>query len=368
MSIQSSVSRVLDRSIGRSLFDEYRYSDHSLGLFRIILGGYFMLMQMPPLLTEISALPDSLYLAPIGMMQLFSGFPPAWVMVLLYVLGLLFASALVLGLRVRVAGVGLTLTMLVVYGFKYSLGKVDGSLPILVTPAFFAFSGWERAFSLNQKPVREGDHNRLILAYWAWILGILLLTAGLPKLVGGWADVTTQATRQYYFHALFEGQREMFLQPAMQKLEARWLWEAFDWFTLLLELSFLALPMRQRWMQWGLALMILLHIGILMIMNVPSASYPVIYLGFFALDEPARWLSERTTNLRWHEWQWQKKVALLIGVAALGFGLSSLLRVGFEAIATMWGTTVVALVPAFFVESIAAILAVRWMYRQLRKH
>src|SRR5687768_18063707 len=110
-----------------------------------------------------------MYAPPPGPMQLFGGFPDAWV---LHALELVLAAvfvALLVGYRVGLTSVTATVTMVLGYGFAYSLGKIDHNVLFILTPVVLAAAGW----------CGRGTVRPVVLRLWAFAIGLALLSAGL---------------------------------------------------------------------------------------------------------------------------------------------------------------------------------------------
>jgi len=338
----------------------YRMPDAHWTALRVIIALYYGLSMMPPNLTPLTSLPDALFQPPLGFMRLLHGFPSEGLAIALLVASYVAIAALLVGVAVRLAGIGLTLLLVLGYGFQFSTGKVDSNIVELLLPLVLAFGAGRQRDLENSNNGRRVRFQPAVFV-WAWVVASLLVTAALPKLIGGWLDPSVSATRQYFLHTYHEIHRTAFLQPLALRLDIPVVWKGLDYFTLLAEGIFLIAPFRRRWMQWGSMLMMCLHVGILLVLNIPSVGFFLAYAVFFDLSGcfPKRLVALATG--------YQRRPALLqigwvLGVAALLGGLGY----GYHAIQQASADpTQFRLHAALLAEGVGLLFALSWAGRQL---
>lgn len=244
-------------------------SQADLARYRAIYAAVTLLML--PSFTWLAGYPDALYRPPAGPFRLVDGFPPAWVLAGLGLLVAVAMGCLLAGAWVRIASLVATVAMIAGFGFSYSLGKIDHNLLVVVTPVVMLAAGWAPGSVVRP----------WVLRFWAFTIGVAMLTAGLAKLGGGWLDPTTHAVQGYTFQQVYSFDLTGWLGAAMTHVTAPWLWEPMDWAAVLLECSLIVLSvLGLRWFRVGLALLAVFHVGVMLMMNIPFAGSVIVYAGF----------------------------------------------------------------------------------------
>lgn len=237
--------------------------------FRVIYAAV-MLMLLPSF-TLVAAYPDSLYRPPPGPFEMLAGFPPLWILASLEVALALALAALLVGYWVGIASVAVTVLMVAGLGFSYSLGKIDHNILPTIAPLFLLAAGWS-----GRREPREW-----VMRLLAWTIGLSFLTAGLPKLMNGWLDPATQATRGWFVESYYSQGRTAWLADWLIGIKAGWLWEPMDWAAVLLELSIVVLAVCS-WRAWraGLVALTVFHLGVLLMLNINFADNVLVYAAF----------------------------------------------------------------------------------------
>jgi uncharacterized membrane protein YphA (DoxX/SURF4 family) len=267
----------------RWIFESYVVTPDGLGLYRIAFSLFALLFLMPGAaeyvrFSFLGGLPDVFFLPPVGPMQWAGGFPPDGLFGLLEALLILSLTAMLFGYYTRTASVATTLLFLVGYGFAYSLGKINHNILFVLLPLVMSFSNWGAAYSFDARANRGAR----TVASWPLVLlllltGFAMFTAGLPKILGGWLDPTTQATygrfvRQFFVH----GRRDL-LAPLAIDLQSPVLWEVFDIVTVGFEIGFLFAvlhPLTTRVFAVGA---IAFHTGITLVLNIAFVPNYIVY-------------------------------------------------------------------------------------------
>jgi len=211
-------------------------------------------------------------------MQLAPSFPSALFFEGLHLLlGLSFA-ALLFGYHTRIASVAATGLMLLAFGFSYSLGKVNHNMLFVLLPSLMACSNWGAAYSFDAQAHRTSRD----IASWPIMLvvlmtGFAMFTAGLPKILGGWLDPSTQAAQGRFVRAFFVQGRQDLLAPLAIQVDAPMLWELFDIATVCLEVGFLFAilsPIATRLFVVGA---VAFHTGVMLTMNIAFMVNLIVY-------------------------------------------------------------------------------------------
>ena len=238
-----------------------------LARFRVIYAVVGLLTV--PSFAWVAAYPDAMYAPPPGPMQVFGGFPDAWVLHGLELVAAAAFAALLVGYRVGLASVTATLAMLIGYGFAYSLGKIDHNVLFIFTPAVLAAAGWSG----------RGTVRPTVLRLWAFSIGLALLSAGLAKVLAGWLDPSTQATHGSALLFVHAYDRSGLLTTLTLRSDVR-LWEPFDVAAVVLECGFVLTVFSWVWFRRGLAMLCLFHVGVLLLFGIPFGHNVLAYAAF----------------------------------------------------------------------------------------
>lgn len=268
-------------TLDRWIFAGFPASARGLGLFRIVFALYVLLVLSPSAdLLLVGRLPAGLFAPPPGPMRLVSAPPPAFLAVLSVALDVALV-ALLLGARTRAASVAVSVLLLVGYGFAFSFGKVIHNILFVLAPLCLAASGWGAAYSVDRLRGRvRGAVKAWPLAVLALLIGFAMFTAGFPKLLGGWLDPSTQATRGHFVNQYFSHDRQDFLGPLFLSLRSDAAWEVLDVATVVLELGFLAAVFVPRVFRVFLGLAVGFHLGTLLMLNISFAFNLIVYAAF----------------------------------------------------------------------------------------
>lgn len=288
------------------------FTPRDLGRYRIVYC--VLLFFLVPRLSWLADYPDSFYKPPTGPFQLLSGFPPGPVLTAIELAVFAFLAGTLLGWYTTVCSIGLSIALMVDYGLAFSVGKVDHSMVMVIVPLILAFSRWGDCCSLDALRRRRAaapsgssgqgidlDDPAAQLQWPVRLLGLAIgtafVSAALPKLMGGWLSLSTQASYAYQVRSEFASGRPSWLSDLLVQMRFPPMWEFLDWATVLLEgLAVLALL---SWRSWRivLAFLALFHVGIGLSLGIWFGSNVVAYAAFVAwgrlplpkLHLPERW-------------------------------------------------------------------------------
>ncbi len=281
------------KRLDRWLFDAFRPTARGLAAYRMAYALFVLLILDPghsPYFNfhPLSELPDSFFLPPPGPMQLFTGFPPRWFFVGLHLLLDLSLVALLFGYRTRLASWAIGALFLIGFGFLFSAGKINHVFLFVILPWVMSFTNWGAAWSLDARQERV----RPTVAGWplallALLVGFAMFTAGFTKLLGGWLDPSTQATRGHWLKQYYVVGRQDLLADLVTAPIPTGLWELMDWGTVLLEIGFLPAVFIPSLFRVFLSLMVLFHLTTALLFNITFAQNLIVYAAFLNWDRIA---------------------------------------------------------------------------------
>lgn len=261
------------------------FAVNDLAVFRVLFAGGVLLTLQP--VQWIASLPDNQFNPPPGPMMLLKAFPSRIPLEGLEVVTAVLAAALLLGLCTRTVSILLALALMTEFGLVFSIGKIDHSIALVLTPATMAFSAWGDALSFDSC-VRRRDAKPKEVAQWpmrllAVMIGLSFVTAGWSKLRSGWLDPHTHAVQGYFVHGYLAGGRTGWFASHAMDVQLGRLWEVADWFTVGLELGLVLTVFSWRWFRVAIAVATLFHLGVLLLMNI------VFSWNMFAYGALVRW-------------------------------------------------------------------------------
>lgn len=327
----------------------YALDPRSLAVSRVLYCAYLLLFVDLSQFAFVAELPAALWRPPPGLMMLWPRPPSA-----AFTLGLIaaievLAVLVAVGWRTRGTSWALSGAVFVLAGLTTCSGKIDHNIFLWLTPLFVG-GQWGRAWSLDAAEGRtDPTVDPLASAALAVLIGFCMLSAGLPKLFGGWLNPDHQATRAHFLRNTYLFERSGGLAPQIAQLSSKVFWELGDWVTVIWELGFLATVRWPRLFRWMLVSAIGFHTAVLLAFNIGFSANLVAYavlapwcdgwtpsrgpsrrrwmlpvalaagLGFAVAPSPARWLGEIGGYP-------QLPSALAFGLAAVMLGLWSVGR------------------------------------------
>lgn len=289
--------------LDRWIHTSFRASPQGLGAYRIFYAVFALLVVAPghdvyASLAGFVGLPSSMYAPPPGPMQLFSGFPPRIVAETVHILLNLSLAALLLGYRTRTASILTGVLFLVLFGFSYSIGKINHNILFVLVPIIMSASGWGSALSFDavrrgtasganterSDPPLNGGAVSWPLMLLGLIVGFAIFTAGFAKILGGWLDPNTHAAYGHVLKNVFVRGRSALFAPLVADIESGAVWEMFDYLTVFFEVGFLAACAHRRTLRLFASLAVLFHFGVMLTMNIAFAFNLAVYAAFVDWD------------------------------------------------------------------------------------
>ncbi len=240
-------------------------------VLRVQLGFGLLLFAQWPDPRGLEGVPASLLAPPPGLPQLLTAdvFRTEWFLLFLQVSGTAAVVAFIAGARWSVTL--LTGWAVLSHSILFSYGKIDHTYLPWLLPLALATSGWGRklggkwAFSPSLAPAA-------ILVSIAW------LTAALPKVRGGWLELSTQAVQGFLLTSSKTGPTSGLLLDLPQPIL-----EAVDWAVVCLELALaFAVLGTIRWRSVAVLGAIAFHLSALAVFGIGGDGLAVAYAALLA--------------------------------------------------------------------------------------
>ena len=260
----------IDR-FSRWIFNSYSPSLKGLALFRIFTALMFLFFLMPDAsyYSDLANFPDDFFSPPPGPMMFFDSFPPAWFFFLIHVLLALSWICILIGYKTQIASIAAAIFMLILLGFIFSIGKVNHQMLIIILPLVMAFSNWGGAYSIDaQLSGKRAKANGWTLTLLALFIGFMMFTAGFPKILGGWLNGDTLATKGHLLNQYFVRGRTELLSGFMVDMNVSWVWSLLDWVTVIFETGFLIAVLRAGWTRLFVSFAVLFHFSTMLTLNI----------------------------------------------------------------------------------------------------
>ena len=273
-------------SLDRWISHSYSGTPEGLGIFRIVFSSFLLFFLIPGSGMDhfefLSAIPPDFFNPPPGPLRLLDGYPELIVFRLLRLVIILSVVAMMLGFFTKKASILAGLTVLLLQGGIYSVGKVNHEILIGMVPLVMAWSNWGAAYSVDEF---GGQVSNQKIETWpitllSVFLAFMMFTAGFPKILGGWLDISTQATQGHLMNQYFENGRQALLASAAVKTDVPIFWELLDWATVIFETGFLFVLWKPRLFKIFVGLAVLFHFSTMMILNIAFLPNFAVYALF----------------------------------------------------------------------------------------
>lgn len=255
----------------RWIFESYQPTVQGLALFRIFASMLILFFLMPDATyyVDLASFPDDFFTPPPGPMMFFDSFPPAWFFFLIHTLLALSWICILVGYKTQKASIAAAIFMLILLGFIFSIGKVNHQMIVILLPLLMAFSNWGGAYSLDaQTSGKRTTANGWTLTLLALFIGFMMFTAGFPKILGGWLNGDTFATKGHLLNQYFVRGRTDLLSGYMVSMDLPWMWSILDWVTVIFETGFLIAVLRAGWTRLFVCFAVLFHFSTMLTLNI----------------------------------------------------------------------------------------------------
>lgn len=313
----------------RWIFESYSVTPQGLGFFRIAASLFILFFLMPDSLNYafLSSLPDDFYAPPPGPLMLLESFPAEYIFWTIHVLLVVSLFMMLAGYFTKFSSIAVGLFALFLFGLTYSIGKINHHLLVGVVPVVMAFSNWGAAFSADAARGKGGEKvESWPLTLLALMIGFMMFTAGVPKILGGWLDPGTQATKGHFLNQFFVKERQAMFAEYFYHMDMNFIWELMDWGTIIFETGFLLSVLNSRWFKLFVCFAVIFHFSTLMILNIAFLFNYLAYAAFLDWTKIYLKFREWSQNLSDTASYTVYRSAALFGLTllVLFFGISSL--------------------------------------------
>ncbi len=168
--------------------------------------------------------------------------------------------------------------LIIIFNFKYSLGKVDHPILLLMIFLCYGLTNWnsDKAKGTFLLPIKAETLYAILIAFG-------MLTAGLPK-AANWIDfdISKSGFLGWYYRACFNVSDSLyFLAPYVLKIPQIVI-ELFDYLAVLFELSpiFLLFSGKRKWWVIWCLVACVFHLSTTLLLNISFSSHFLVYLPF----------------------------------------------------------------------------------------
>lgn len=255
------------------IFDTYEVSKEGLGLLRMAASMFIFFFLLPGNGLDhfyyLSSLPTEFYNPPPGPLSLLNSFPSEWVFITIFAIAIVSLGLLFVGLFTKTSSILAGLSILALQGLVFSVGKVNHEIMLPLVPLFMAFSNWGAAYSMDAKFRKEEQEvESWPLVLLSLFIAFMMLTAGIPKILGGWLDPSTQAVKGHVLNQYIVKDRDALLAGMVMNFDVPLFWEILDYATIVFEVGFIAAMFRAGSFRFFLIIAVVFHFSTQLLMNI----------------------------------------------------------------------------------------------------
>ncbi len=278
----SSPKPTYNNWLDRWIFTSFPMSAEAMGLYRILFALYLLIWGVPNF-EWIADSPNSFFNPPTySLGALLNGFPPYWFLQGLSLFIVALTMLLLFGWYTRWVSMGLYIAIVLGKSFAFSYGLIGQDLIVWLVPLLMSFSNWGSKYSIDSRRSNQVPSANHIwpITMMALLLGFGMFSAGVPKLMGGWLDLGTHATRGHFFTQYYVIGNLKLLSSWAINITNPFFWEAMDWGAVLFEILFLAAIIKPKWFRAWLLLAIGFHTTTFLLFNISFHFQYIVYLLF----------------------------------------------------------------------------------------
>ena len=273
--------QLINQKITNWLLNTWKPTFFQLGLARILFCLGFFIFGIPQFI-GISSLELAFFDPPPGVSQLIGPITSGnfwWTFDL--VLRIIFVSMLV-GFRTKESSITFGLLLLFGFTYSYSYGKIDHNIFPVIFPLIMAFTNWGGALSIDSLKNKNTkiEPKGWPLTYLSFLLGWGYFTAGLPKLIGGWLDLSYSTTAGFILRRFYSGAEPLYLNEMFVKINNLFIYKSLDYSTLLFELGFIITIFWSALFLRAVGMAALFHLGVLLTVNIPFTLHVLVLLPY----------------------------------------------------------------------------------------
>lgn len=264
----------------------YAPSARYLAIIRIVFGLWMILF--PVDLRWMTAVPTEFFHPRPGLFFFLATTPPDSFLVALEAARIALGAVLIVGLWTVPVSILLSLVLIISSGVSYSFSKVDHFILFEITPIFLAIAGWGFRWSLDAAISRRRSSGKPRIArgmpvlLFAMTIGWAMLSAAVPKIVGGWLDPNREATRGYLARDILRDEKLGPLGPSLLQVDSSVIWKIVDYSTLIAEGGLILVVLFPTVYRLWLVLLIGFHIGVYLGLGISFVDYAMVYAVFFS--------------------------------------------------------------------------------------
>ncbi|MBZ4486833.1 hypothetical protein LQ938_02880 [Microbacterium sp. cx-55] len=283
----------------RRAADSYRPDQWFLAVLRVAYAGWILLF--PVDIMWIASIPNGFLRPRPGLFGWITDVPSAEVLLAISIVRVLLAVLLALGIMTVPVSVVMSACLIVVSGLSYSFSKVDHFILFELVPVFLAFAGWGTAWSFDAiRRRRRGDPlgaaRGMPVLLFALTIGWAMLSAAVPKVLGGWLDPDRQATRGYLARDVATAAKTGPFADWMLTIDSDLFWKFLDYATILAEGALILFALTPILFRCWVLLLGAFHVGVYLTLGISFIDYVMVYAVFFS--PVVMWLINRVSLAR----------------------------------------------------------------------
>lgn len=261
----------------RQKFQNGDFESHFAAI-RIVFCALLLFIQPPLDISELSKIKPDAWAPPMGFFLIFDCPPTDEVVWYLESSIRVLLVFLMIGFLTRFSSILLSALLLLSSGLRFSTGKIDHDILLILLPLFLARAWGSRVAIKPEKYVAPS------LNLLAVCVGFFFFSSSLFKLFSGWLDLGFSATANWLnFYKLNYGFQGPFANMLLEFPPS--FLEALDWGTVILELAVMPLILHAKTRRLALILCFTFNVAVMMIFGIDFIKLALVY---FALM-PVNW-------------------------------------------------------------------------------
>ncbi len=347
------VSLLIDR-LNAWVNQAFYMSNKTLATYRILYCIAVIFIIGIPNYSWIANHPTYIYNPPsYSIAAFFQGFPGFIFLETLSLSIIVLYLFLLFGFYTRLVSILLTIFMIIGQSFAFSFGKIDHNILFVILPLMMAFSAWGNHYSIDHIRGKEYSSNPWIITIIALVIGFAMFTAGVPKLLHGWLDVSSQATQSYVIKKYYSGAELALWAPYLMNLSSEVFWESLDYLAVVFEIGFLVVVFKPTIFRVFIFLALCFHFFNGLMLDVFFIGNNVVYLLFLK-----RGTFHSAQSFIEGRLLWMITLKNLILSIIIGVGVHFYIQYNFALSELVMTPSILKLTISFFTEKEALVTAI----------
>lgn len=255
-------------------------------LFRILFSLFLISTISLYRYDWISDFPVQFYEPPLSIMSFYTDFPSKLVLHFFNLLIPVLSIFVLLGFQSVISSLLLGISFIIVYSFVFSFGEISHIHFIPFTLILLSFSGWGNSFSLDLILKKKWVNYKYIKVkmnvypYYALLISFSYFTSGFSKLLGGWLNVSFQAS---YFHInkfILQNSQKGIMADYLLSFESKIFWEVCDYIVVAIEILPFIFLLNPSFFRKSLLFLAFFHVLVYFLLDISFGFYPLFYLIF----------------------------------------------------------------------------------------